>query len=71
MLYNQERLDLSELDQPFTKEEVKKTVFDLAKDKTPGSHGFTANFYQHYWDLIREYLLKLFMGIHNGSIVMY
>lgn len=32
--------------------EIKKAVFDINSNKTPGPDGFNAGFFQHYWDLV-------------------
>ena len=32
----------------FSLEEIKKVVFKMAHNKSPGPDGFTAEFYQHY-----------------------
>lgn len=43
----------------FSLEEIKHVVFNMAHNKSPGPDGFTVEFYQHFWDLIKNDL-KLF-----------
>ena len=43
---NAPNLDLSELDDPFSEEEVWKTISSLPPDKAPGPDGFTRKFYK-------------------------
>lgn len=45
-----ERIKLSEL---------KVVVFGLGGDKAPGMDGFQAFFYQKFWELLKEDLLKV------------
>ncbi|KAL2942686.1 hypothetical protein RDABS01_031035 [Bienertia sinuspersici] len=39
---------------PFTKEEVRKAIFSIPRNKSPGPDGFGTHFYKHNWDLIGE-----------------
>ncbi|XP_031116716.1 uncharacterized protein LOC116020380 [Ipomoea triloba] len=42
------------LNRPFTTEEVKEAVFDMAPFKAPGPDGFQAGFYQKTWNVVNE-----------------
>lgn len=53
---------------PFSLEEIKEVVFKMAHKKSPGPDGFTTDFYQHLWDLIKFHLKALFDDFHNGTI---
>lgn len=46
LLSNRNLVDLSQLDRPFTMEEVKTAVFDLGKDKALGPDGFHLLFFR-------------------------
>ncbi|WVZ94677.1 hypothetical protein U9M48_040542 [Paspalum notatum var. saurae] len=46
--------DLSELDEPFTEEEVWVTIRELPMDKAPGPDGFTGRFYKTCWSVIKD-----------------
>ncbi|KAH9307087.1 hypothetical protein KI387_011491, partial [Taxus chinensis] len=41
-----------------TLEELKKAVFSLEGDKAPGPDGFSINFFQKFWEICSEDLLK-------------
>ena len=51
---NAPNLDLSELDDPFSEEEVWKTISSLPPDKAPGPDGFTGKFYKVCWPIIKQ-----------------
>ena len=44
-------------DQNLTIDEVAKALKELLNDKTPGSDGFTTNFYKLFWPDIKHMLL--------------
>jgi len=46
-------LDRSELEAPFSVEEVWKTINSLPSDKAPGPDGFTGKFYKVCWPIIK------------------
>ncbi|CAN1306590.1 Putative ribonuclease H protein At1g65750 [Linum perenne] len=41
-----------DLTRPVIDEEVRKAVFDLGPNKSPGPDGFSGNFYRQYWDVL-------------------
>ncbi|KAL9684149.1 hypothetical protein QQ045_021583 [Rhodiola kirilowii] len=43
-----------ELIRPYTREEVRKALFQLAPMKAPGIDGFQAIFYQRYWAVVGD-----------------
>jgi hypothetical protein len=45
--------DLSDLDAPFSEEEVWATIKDMHLDKAPGPDGFTGRFYKSCWRILR------------------
>jgi hypothetical protein len=45
--------DRSDLDSPFTEEEVWATIKGLPTDKAPGSDGLTGRFYKSWWPIIK------------------
>ena len=47
-------LDLGCLDVLFTDEEVWSVVKEMAPDRAPGPDGFTAEFYQKAWPIIKD-----------------
>ncbi|KAL2923281.1 hypothetical protein RDABS01_014772 [Bienertia sinuspersici] len=70
----------SKLVQPFTKEEVRKAIFSIPENKSPGPDGFGTHFYKHNWDLIGEEVTtaildffesgKLLKEINNTFLVL-
>jgi hypothetical protein len=46
--------DLSELDAPFTEQEVWDTIKMLPSDKAPGPDGFNGRFYKSCWSIKRD-----------------
>ena len=44
---------------PITPQEVDTAMAQLKDGKAPGPDGFTANFFHHFWELIREEVWQL------------
>lgn len=51
-------LDLSDLDEPFTEEELKYVISDLPSEKAPGPDGFIGAFFKQAWDIIKIDMLQ-------------
>jgi hypothetical protein len=51
----------------YSKEEVRKAIFQMEHNKAPGSDGFPAEFYQTIWETIKDDLLDLFRCLHSGQ----
>ncbi|KAJ4747435.1 RNA-directed DNA polymerase (reverse transcriptase)-related family protein [Rhynchospora pubera] len=56
------------LEQPFTLEEVYFVVFDSDPTGTPGPDGISFSFYQTYWDLVKEDILKVVNSFYDGTL---
>ena len=56
---------------PYSEEEVKKAVFLMEHNKAPGPDGFPAEFYQHFWELIKVDLLDLFQDLNAGQLELF
>jgi mannosylglycoprotein endo-beta-mannosidase len=54
------------LTNPYSEEEVRKSVFGMEINKAPRPDGFLAEFYQIFWNLIKNDLLGLSIEIHVG-----
>jgi exonuclease III len=63
--------DLSELDAPFTEEEVKLAVDNTASDKAPGPDGFTGAFFKTCWNTIKGDIMAVinqFSSLHYNNL---
>jgi hypothetical protein len=56
---------------PYSEEEVRKAVFMMEHNKAPGPDGFPAEFYQSFWDVIKEDLLPLFADLSAGHLDLF
>jgi hypothetical protein len=56
---------------PYSEDEVKKAVFQMEHNKAPGPNGFPAEFYQNFWEVIKEDLLELFSSLHAGQLELF
>jgi hypothetical protein len=52
----------------YSKEEVRKAIFQMEHNKAPGLNGFPAEFYQTFWETIKRDLLDLFNCLHAGQL---
>ena len=55
----------------FTEAEVKSDVFQMEHNKAPGPDGFPAEFYQVFWEVIKDDLLALFADFHNEDLNLF
>jgi hypothetical protein len=55
----------------FTEKEVKEAIFQMEHNKAPGPDGFPIEFYQTFWEVIKEDLTTLFTKFYNGSLPLY
>ena len=63
--------DLSDLDAPFSEEEVWATIKDMHLDKAPGPDGFTGRFYKSCWSIIKGDVLMALDAIHCGHVFKF
>jgi hypothetical protein len=59
------------LNSPYIEEEIRKAVFQMEHNKAPGPDGFSAEFYQNFWDIIKFDLLALFAELHEGQLDLF
>ena len=50
--YNQH--DLSDLEVPFSQDEIKNTIYSMPSDKAPGPDGFTGAFFKACSEIIKD-----------------
>ena len=55
----------------FTMEEVKAAIFQMEQNKAPGPDGFPAEFYQFFWEEIKDDLMALFREFGLGCLPMH
>jgi hypothetical protein len=51
----------------FSMEEVHDAIFQMKHNKSPGPDGFPAEFYQHFWGVIKNDLMTLFESFQTGN----
>ena len=52
----------------FTEEEVRTEIFQMESNKAPGPDGFPPEFYQVFWNTIKDDLMALFRDFHDGTL---
>jgi nicotinamide riboside kinase len=57
--------------QPFIEEEVQEAIFQMEHNKATCPDGFSGEFYQSCWDIIKEDLMALFGVFHQGDLPLF
>ena len=65
---NQEEIEI--MNNPITSTEIKPVVKNLPKNKSPGTDGFTGEFYQTFREKLMPILLKLFQKISQKGTLL-
>jgi hypothetical protein len=47
-------------------EEIKKALFSMEKNKAAGPDGYPIEFFQYYWEFIKEDIMELFDNFFRG-----
>jgi hypothetical protein len=55
----------------FAMEEVRKVILQMEHNKAPGPDGFPVEFYQVFWEVIKNDLMTIFADFHNDSLPVY
>jgi mannosylglycoprotein endo-beta-mannosidase len=55
----------------FTQEEIFEAISQMEHNKAPGPDGFPAEFYQYFWDVLKDDLMAMFTHFQNGDFPLY
>jgi hypothetical protein len=55
----------------FSEEEVRESIFQMEHNKAPGLDGFPPEFYQVFWNIIKDDLMALFEEFHSGTLPLH
>jgi hypothetical protein len=55
----------------FSMEEFHDAIFQMENNKSPRPDGFPAEFYQHFWGVIKFDLMALFESFQKGELPLY
>ena len=55
----------------FSYNEVREAIFQMEHNKAPDPDGFSAEFYQAFWVLIKDDLMAMFVDFYNGTLRLY
>ena len=55
----------------FTESEVRDAIFQMEHNKAPGPDGFPVEFYQVFWNVIKDDLMALFSYFHREDLNLY
>lgn len=57
--------DLSDLEVPFSAEEIKAAVFSTHGEKAPGPDGFTGEFFKRFWEIISADVIAAMQQVYE------
>uniref|UniRef100_A0A803QCG6 Reverse transcriptase domain-containing protein n=1 Tax=Cannabis sativa TaxID=3483 RepID=A0A803QCG6_CANSA len=58
------------LTRPFTSDEIVAALQSMSPDKSPGSDGMSAMFYQNYWNIVGDSVTEIVLGVLNEGTDM-
>jgi hypothetical protein len=56
---------------PFNEGEIKEAIFGSYAEGAPGPDGLPFLFYQKFWDIVKEDIVKMFEEFHKGDLDLY
>jgi hypothetical protein len=59
------------LNEPFSETEVKIALDCTVKNKAPGPDGIPVEFFQAYWEIVKQDVMHLFHDWHAGDLNLY
>jgi hypothetical protein len=59
------------LTSPFIEEEVFEAISSMEHNKAPKPDGFSADFYQTFWPIIKEDLMDMFIQLKDRDLPLY
>jgi len=62
------RVDLSDLDIPFSESEIWNAISNMPSDKEPRSDGFPILFYKEFWHILKQDLICMFNEFFFGRL---
>jgi hypothetical protein len=55
----------------FTEKEVEEAIMSMERNKALGPDGFPAEFYQKFWEVIKEDLMAMFAQLRTGELPLF
>lgn len=62
--------DVSMLQRPFKKDEIKLATFSLEEDKSPGPDGITTEFFKSHWNTVGHDIVKAVQSFFNLGFLL-
>jgi hypothetical protein len=56
---------------PFMMDDVWEAIFQMEYNKAPCPDGFSVEFYQSYWEIVKDDLMVLFREFYRGDLPLY
>lgn len=57
--------DVEICDDIVNEDEIRKALWEMSANKSPGSDGLTVEFYRHFFNYLRDILLKVYINVHE------
>lgn len=68
--YNEQKVDDDDIeicDADICEAEIRKALWEMAANKSPGSDGLTVEFYKHFYTFLQDILYKLFIDVQENE----
>lgn len=66
--FQEDGINLSSLDGDFTKEEMKRAIWDLSPHKSPSLDGYPIFFFRLLWDAVKKDISSLFKELFQKKV---